>query len=495
MAYPYFITFGKNYGGSYDLFTQCTLPVFVENRKKINTELSASGNGTVVPTSFIAIDSDGNVYENVVDSNFQLVGSNLPTDKCFCLLSGNAYLGNDSDQYGYMVRIKHTDIKWQFVKEEWLIKQDDNTIAVFSQFPFTLLDYTFSARDQQNEEDIAGRTYRINYREASKYLVLDGNIKVERNIIYKKVHQDTINTNTFGLITTYEHGHYVTIGEWTELDGILLKNVYLIMDNNGNISKKTDYTITTASSDAKISPAWQHKGATINNTITTYTKICISQGQILGNHQSRTAFLNMPYTADGVVWDEEIIQTQENGNETPPAEISIDTTYSESIYRIINGIQAFEAVISESMILTTLSKGLSRWTFLTSRIFGNITTGEAIDITLPVILKHPQFKQKDTRYTKLDGTSVLLTSENGVEYEAETDYIPYEWHEKIARLLLCESITYRDKDHYYSPLTIYKTDNYQLDWDNTTETDCGKPLLRATFKVQVQGVERNSIGI
>ena len=134
-------------------------------------------------------------------------------------------------------------------------------------------------------------------------------------------------------------------------------------------------------------------------------------------------------------------------------------------------------------------------TFIANRQYGDIPQGTHT-LALPIRFFNPQFSQEEKRYTDMVGRSIQLTSQYIIEYEAETDYIPYSWHEKIMQWLLCDRIEVYGGEAFSKRSTeIYKSESYQINWEDVTETECGEKFVRATFKVKVQTNKRNSIGI
>lgn len=112
-------------------------------------------------------------------------------------------------------------------------------------------------------------------------------------------------------------------------------------------------------------------------------------------------------------------------------------------------------------------------------------SGDYLSQVLPIIISAPQFKQEDKIYTKRNGEQVVLFANITKEYEGETDYIPMEWHEKILMALSCDEV-------YINGKRMTKSNNYEIDHDNCTYTDCGIKLMRATFKVTTNITQRNS---
>lgn len=106
-------------------------------------------------------------------------------------------------------------------------------------------------------------------------------------------------------------------------------------------------------------------------------------------------------------------------------------------------------------------------------------------LDLPIIVHNPQPTQDDKVYTTLSGRNITLYSEVGKEYECETEYIPEEWHDKLAIALACDEV-------YINGKLLSKSDKYQIAWDEKDTMPCGTELARATFKMKENIVQRNS---
>ena len=103
---------------------------------------------------------------------------------------------------------------------------------------------------------------------------------------------------------------------------------------------------------------------------------------------------------------------------------------------------------------------------------------------VPILVKKPQFNHSDKVYEKSDGKQVVLYANFTKEYSGETDYIDYETHEKIMIALCCDNV-------FIDGERLTKSDKYEIDWDNQMETDCGRKLVRATFKMKANITSRN----
>ena len=109
----------------------------------------------------------------------------------------------------------------------------------------------------------------------------------------------------------------------------------------------------------------------------------------------------------------------------------------------------------------------------------------AIRQWLPIWLNKPDFTQKDEIYEKLSGERVVLYATINKELQAQSDYIPEWWHERIVMALSCDVVK-------VNGVRLTKSDNYKIDWDNHTEADCGVWLARATWKMVANVTSRNS---
>lgn len=113
------------------------------------------------------------------------------------------------------------------------------------------------------------------------------------------------------------------------------------------------------------------------------------------------------------------------------------------------------------------------------------TSSRPIRQWLPIWLNKPDFTQKDEIYEKLSGERVVLYATINKELQAQSDYIPEWWHERIVMALSCDVVK-------VNGVKLTKSDNYKIDWDNHTEADCGVWLARATWKMVANVTSRNS---
>ena len=113
------------------------------------------------------------------------------------------------------------------------------------------------------------------------------------------------------------------------------------------------------------------------------------------------------------------------------------------------------------------------------------TSSRPIRQWLPIWLNKPAFNQKDEVYEKLSGERVVLFATINKEWQAQTDYIPEWWHERIVLALSCDKV-------FVNGTRLTKSDNYDIDWDNHTEADCGVWLAKATWKMVANVTSRNS---
>lgn len=120
--------------------------------------------------------------------------------------------------------------------------------------------------------------------------------------------------------------------------------------------------------------------------------------------------------------------------------------------------------------------------------YPNATPGSSgttyLQCLVPLIIKRPQFNQSDKVYEKSNGEQVILYANYTKEYNGETDYIAEETHEKIMIALNCDQV-------FINGQRLTKSDKYEIDWDNETQTDCGTKLVRATFKMKANITTRN----
>lgn len=113
------------------------------------------------------------------------------------------------------------------------------------------------------------------------------------------------------------------------------------------------------------------------------------------------------------------------------------------------------------------------------------TSARPIRQWLPIWLNKPAYNQKDEIYEKLSGERVVLFATINKELQAQTDYIHDEWHSRIVLALSCDNVQVNGE-------RLTKSDNYDIDWDNHTESDCGVWLAKATWKMVANVTSRNS---
>lgn len=108
-----------------------------------------------------------------------------------------------------------------------------------------------------------------------------------------------------------------------------------------------------------------------------------------------------------------------------------------------------------------------------------------LQLMLPIVLRKPQLKQTDKIYETLTGKRIVIYATINKEYEAQTEYIHEDWHEKNVIALCCDHITIDGE-------SLVRSESYEVNWDEYTETECGTKLAMATFKMQANINQRNS---
>lgn len=82
-------------------------------------------------------------------------------------------------------------------------------------------------------------------------------------------------------------------------------------------------------------------------------------------------------------------------------------------------------------------------------------------VRLPVRVIKPQFPDTRTTFTNAVGDDITLASSVSKTYEFNTDYIPEEWHEKIAILLNHDNVTFEGEKYLGG---ISKNAPYEIAW-------------------------------
>ena len=108
-----------------------------------------------------------------------------------------------------------------------------------------------------------------------------------------------------------------------------------------------------------------------------------------------------------------------------------------------------------------------------------------LQLMLPIVLRKPQLKQSDKVYETLTGKRIVIYATINKEYEAQTEYIHEDWHEKNVIALCCDHISIDGE-------SLVRSESYEVNWDEYTETECGTKLAMATFKMQANINQRNS---
>lgn len=156
-------------------------------------------------------------------------------------------------------------------------------------------------------------------------------------------------------------------------------------------------------------------------------------------------------------------------------------------YIVIEGDRA-DKRFSNPLILSKSTEGLSWIKYNCEEdCFGfpfNEVGGMA-SLYLPINLKNPQLVQDDKTYVKASGEVVVLFAKYYKEWEAESDYISEQMHDKICTALSCDNV-------YIDNVRLTKSDSYEIDWSNTIKKACGQKLAKATWKMRANVAERNS---
>ncbi len=106
-------------------------------------------------------------------------------------------------------------------------------------------------------------------------------------------------------------------------------------------------------------------------------------------------------------------------------------------------------------------------------------------LRLPIRIYEPQYPQKENVYIDTMGNRTVLFSKVDIEYLLETEYIPKEWHEKIIIAL--------SHDHVLiDGVSMTKTEEYKINWDEYIDTDCNTRLTKGATKLQQNITYRNS---
>lgn len=101
-------------------------------------------------------------------------------------------------------------------------------------------------------------------------------------------------------------------------------------------------------------------------------------------------------------------------------------------------------------------------------------------IRLPFYITEPQFNEKDTVFTLSNGMKKLLSSRVEIEYEAQTDWMPKQWHERLAIARSHDEFYVENVNAGY-PITqqFMKSSDYEISWNRFLD----HPTAQAKFKL------------
>lgn len=100
-------------------------------------------------------------------------------------------------------------------------------------------------------------------------------------------------------------------------------------------------------------------------------------------------------------------------------------------------------------------------------------------VRLPFYLKQPQFLSKKNIFTLSNSDQKKLSARLEVEYNAETDYMPKEWHEKLVIALEHDHVFIENTNSNESQKFIHDG-NYDIEWQDFLN----HPTAKAKFKVK-----------
>lgn len=113
---------------------------------------------------------------------------------------------------------------------------------------------------------------------------------------------------------------------------------------------------------------------------------------------------------------------------------------------------------------------------------GNVLAGFYNKIRLPFYLKEPQFPKKKNVFIKSDGARKTLSSRIEKEYNAFTDYMTEQWHERLVIALEHDTVLIESPDAPVSPALQFTCEsNYDIEWQRFLNY----PTAPAKFKVKL----------
>lgn len=99
-------------------------------------------------------------------------------------------------------------------------------------------------------------------------------------------------------------------------------------------------------------------------------------------------------------------------------------------------------------------------------------------IRLPFYLSKPQFPMERSVFRKANGETKVLSVVVRSTYQGETDYLPADWHRKLAIALAHDQVTI-EGDKYIGNVAL--DGDYQIDWQEFLDY----PAAKSTFQIQV----------
>jgi len=106
-------------------------------------------------------------------------------------------------------------------------------------------------------------------------------------------------------------------------------------------------------------------------------------------------------------------------------------------------------------------------------------------LRLPIRLYNAQYPQKENVYIDSIGSRHVLYSKIDIEQLLETEYIPQSWHEKLIIALAHDNV-------WIDGVAMTKSNEYEIEWDEYIDTDCGDRLTKGSTKMQQNKTYRNS---
>lgn len=115
--------------------------------------------------------------------------------------------------------------------------------------------------------------------------------------------------------------------------------------------------------------------------------------------------------------------------------------------------------------------------------------GKPNRIRIPAVLEQPSWVDEDEKYTDSNGRTRILYKEARKKYIFKTDYLPYNWHDKIKIIFMHDLVTIDDKE--FDEVGTYSLGDEIVDLGSDWECVPDHAVMGET-EVAENSIERNT---